>query len=66
MVGQYREQLDVMMQREVSRADFLKFTGIAILGLIGIAGFFKNLNGLMPPKTNDNKSRGYGRSAYGR
>ena len=65
MVGQYREQLDVMMQREVSRADFLKFTGIAILGLIGVVGFFKNLNGLMAPHKTD-KSEGYGRSVYGR
>ena len=65
MVGQYREQLDVMMQREVSRADFLKFTGIAILGLIGVVGFFKNLNGLMTPHKTD-KSGGYGRSVYGR
>lgn len=65
MVGQYKEQLDVMMQQEVSRADFLKFTGIALLGLVGVVGFFKNLNGLMNPRTPD-KSGGYGRSVYGR
>ena len=65
MVGQYKKDLDAMMQREISRADFLKFTGVAILGLIGAVGFFKNLNGLMTPHKPE-RSRGYGRSAYGR
>ena len=69
MVNQYKRQLDTVMQREVSRGEFLKFIGIALLGLIGIAGFLKNLHEIVPAQTatkSQLSSTGYGRSAYGR
>lgn len=69
MVSQYEKQLDNLMRREVSRGDFLKFMGIALLGVIGVTGFFKNLQKAMLPEAagkNRSVAAGYGRSAYGR
>ncbi len=68
MVDHYRQQLDNMMQREITRADFLKFMGIALLGLFGVIGFLKNLHEIVPAqKTAKHRiAAGYGHSAYGR
>lgn len=68
MVPQYKEQLDSIMQREVNRGEFLKIIGITLLGLIGVVGFFRNLNETLPASTAAKKqlAGGYGRSAYGR
>lgn len=68
MVPQYKQQLDSMMQREVSRGEFLKFIGIALLGFVGVIGFLKNLHEIVPAQTVAKKQSagGYGRSVYGR
>jgi hypothetical protein len=69
MGDQYRQRLDDMMQREVSRGEFLKFVGIAMLSFVGIVGFLKNLHEIVPDNNASKKqlaSAGYGRSAYGR
>ncbi len=69
MIDNYRQQLDNMMQREITRADFLKFVGIALLGLFGVIGFLKNLREIAPAQTtakNRSVGAGYGNSAYGR
>lgn len=67
MVDQYKKQLDGIMQREVSRGEFLKYIGVSLLGVIGVVGFFKNLHEVMPPQpANKPAPGGYGRSAYGR
>ena len=69
MVEQYKQQLDSMMQREVSRGEFLKYIGIGLLGFIGVIGFLKNLHEVVPPHSSNKNhlsSAGYGRSAYGR
>lgn len=69
MVNQYKQQLDGIMQREISRGEFLKLVGVALLGFIGVIGFFKNLHEIMPaqaPSKNHSAPGGYGRSAYGR
>lgn len=67
MVEQYKQQLDGIMQREVSRGEFLKFMGVALLGLTGIVGMLRNLHETLPPHTaNKNLPVGYGRSPYGR
>lgn len=69
MVPQYKQQLDSMMSHELSRGEFLKFMGLALLGFIGVIGFFKNLFQIMPAHTAAKKQlapSGYGRSAYGR
>ncbi len=67
MVDQYKQQLDSVMQREVSRFEFLQFVGVAFLGVVGIAGFFKHLHHAVPDKNAKAQSPlGYGRSKYGR
>ena len=58
------------MQRQVSRGDFLKYIGVAFLGVIGVVGFLKNLHEIVPGKDNTSNQvsggAGYGRSPYGR
>ena len=69
MIDQYKQQLDSMMKREVSRGEFLKTIGIALVGLIGVTSFLKNLHEAVPASTarkNHPASGGYGRSVYGR
>ena len=69
MINQYKQQLDSVMQHEVSRFEFLKLVGIALLGLVGVVGFLKNLHEIVPAQTRSKHqvtSGGYGRSAYGR
>lgn len=69
MVDQYKQQLDSVMQRQLSRGEFLKFIGIALLGLVGVIGFLKNLHEAVPARAatkNLPAPVGYGRSVYGR
>lgn len=69
MVNLYKQQLDNVMQREVSRSEFLKLVGVALLGLIGIVGFLKNLHEIVPSQAvakNHSTTGGYGGTAYGR
>lgn len=68
MVDQYKNQVDGIMQREVSRVDFLKYVGVAFLGIVGVVGFIKNLHEVVPAHSSEKKhtSSGYGGSAYGR
>ena len=69
MLDQYKQQLDSMMKREVSRSEFLQIIGVALFGLIGVTGFLKNLHESIPAPTtgkNHPASGGYGRSVYGR
>ena len=70
MVGQYKQQVDNIMQREVSRGEFLKYIGIAFLGIVGFVGFLKNLHDVVPANNGGgDKSAGgsgYGGSPYGR
>ena len=58
------QKLDQIMETEVSRAEFIRYIGIALLGMVGVVGFVKNLHQLMPGR--NKVSRGYGRSSYGR
>jgi len=67
MPNQYQQQIDDMLQREISRSEFLKFSGVTILGLIGVTSFLKNLHESIPGSTiNKRVGKGYGRSPYGR
>ena len=68
MVSQYKKQFDSMMQREINRGEFIKFMGIALLGVFGVVGFLKNLHEVAPSQTTHKKRvahSGYGQSAYG-
>lgn len=61
-------KVDELMQQEVSRKDFLRYVGIALLSLIGVATMMQNLQ----KSLNDHGSpsqktaTGYGASVYGR
>lgn len=69
MFENYRQQLDVMMQREITRTQFLKFIGVALLGLFGVIGFIKNLHEVVPAQRAAKRApvaANYGRRAYGR
>jgi hypothetical protein len=69
MFGHYKQQIDNMMQREINRGEFLKFLGIAMLGLFGVTGFIKNLHETIPAHSSAKKqymASGYGQSPYGR
>ena len=68
MVDQYKQQVDGIMQREVSRGEFLTYVGVAMLSLVGVFGFIKNLHDIVPAHPNNKQiaAGGYGRSPYGR
>ena len=62
-----------LMEQEVSRKEFLRYIGIAILSVVGITNLIKNLSQplQLPVQTktiekNSQLSGGYGISAYGR
>ncbi len=62
-------KVQTLLQQEVSRKEFLRYTAIAILSFIGVTNFLKNINQplqLVSSKSSSNKSSGYGMSAYGR
>ena len=68
MSNQYVKQIDNILKQEVDRAQFIKYTGAALLGMMGITSFIKNLHkSVQPsPKAITNRTAGYGKSAYGR
>lgn len=56
-----------LLQKEVSRKEFLKYIGVAILGVIGITQLLNNLQKSLAPKQIEHKQpTGYGASPYGR
>ncbi len=65
------KHIQELMEREVSRQEFLRYVGVAFLSIIGVSNLIKNLNQplhlpVAAPKQLDNKLPGYGMSAYGR
>lgn len=59
-----KQQLDAIMQKEVSRKEFLGMSGLAVASVLGLGSILKLVNGqgLFSSKA----SRGYGSSPYGR
>ena len=59
-----KQQLDALMQKEVSRKEFLGMSGLAVASVFGLGSMIKLLNGqsMLSSKAN----RGYGSSPYGR
>lgn len=69
MKDQYLKQVDNILKHEVTRAEFLKYTGVALLGIMGVTSFIKNLHKSVKPKaigSTASRTVGYGKSAYGR
>ena len=58
------QQVSVLMQREVTRKEFLGMSGLAIASILGVGSIYKLVSGksvLARPASN-----GYGASSYGR
>jgi hypothetical protein len=56
-----------LLYQEVSRKEFLRYIGIALLSVIGVASMIQNLSGTInSPTQNNNQTSGYGTSVYGR
>lgn len=61
-------KIQELMQQEISRKEFLRYIGIALLGMAGVTAFLQNLSGSFnqPKQVEQKKGSGYGYSAYGR
>ncbi|QQS20251.1 hypothetical protein IPL85_02265 [Candidatus Saccharibacteria bacterium] len=59
-----KQQIDAIMQREVSRKEFLGMSGLAVASIFGLGSILKLANGqgLFANKA----SRGYGSTPYGK
>lgn len=68
MNEKYLEKVDNILKHEVTRAEFIKYIGVALLGMMGISSFIKNLHKNVKPNIGSTagKAVGYGKSAYGR
>ncbi len=58
-----------LLQKEVSRKEFLRYVGAAILGVIGITQILNNLQKSLAPQKkieSSEKTAGYGATPYGR
>jgi hypothetical protein len=61
-------QMDGLMRVQLSRAEFLQYIGVVLLGVVGVTGLVKNLRRSLPGRTQTSKSMAssYGRGAYGK
>ncbi|MDB5184779.1 MAG: hypothetical protein JWN38_587 [Candidatus Saccharibacteria bacterium] len=63
--------LDQLLQKEISRKEFLRLAGVGVLGLTGVTGLLQNLQKFNtgssqgPHKQIHSTNRSYGASAYG-
>lgn len=58
--------IDEFMKQEVSRKDFLRYVGVALLSMVGIANALKSLQTNVEGSHKDSAGAGYGVSAYGK
>jgi len=61
------QNINKLMEQEINRKEFLRYIGIAVLGLIGVTTMMSNLNKALSGKSTKTRavSSGYGGSAYG-
>lgn len=61
-------QLDDLMRVQMNRGEFLRYMGVALLGVVGITGLLKNLHHAIPKHAQPirNLAAGYGHGGYGR
>ncbi len=60
-----KAQLDELLNREMSRKEFLQHVGSGLLVLFGISGLLKALTQQQPKIGRQTNNMGYGSSAYG-
>ena len=67
MANQYQQQLDNIMKHQVSRSEFIKYIGVAALGIVGVTSFLRNLHESVRPSTSRPAQQlsDYGMSNYG-
>lgn len=67
MANQYQQQLDNVMRHQLSRGEFIKYIGVAVLGVVGVTSFLKNLHENVRPagKHSARQLSDYGMSNYG-
>lgn len=70
MDGEHKNVIDKLMNKPMSRKDFLAHVGVAMVGLIGVSAAIKNLSELSKKPTGkavpDSKvKRGFGGGSYG-
>ncbi|HLA49169.1 MAG TPA: hypothetical protein VJY84_01330 [Candidatus Saccharimonadales bacterium] len=62
-----KDNLDHIMNSEVNRAEFMRYIGVAMLSMIGVVAFVRNLHSLVPARNGKKRAiSGYGGNAYGR
>jgi hypothetical protein len=54
------------MKKEISRAEFIRYLGLVLLGLVGITGFLRNLHEIPFPGAEKQIASGFGKGLYGR
>jgi hypothetical protein len=53
--------LTILMEKEMSRKEFLLYTGLILLAVTGVSGVWKNLSTVI----NGKKQKGFGSGPYG-
>ena len=63
-----KQQLSTIMQKEVSRKQFLGMSGLAVASVFGLGGVLKIFSGqsLLGNNSGSGSGSGYGGSPYGR
>lgn len=59
-----KDQLQTLLEKEMSRKEFLQHVGAALLVLFGVSGLISSLTG-RPTQTQQTQDMGYGSSVYG-
>lgn len=63
------KNLQSLLKKDMTRKEFLQTAGAAILGIVGLTAFLKNLDKFAGNQTktlSNSKKTGYGSSPYGR
>ncbi|MDZ7786478.1 MAG: hypothetical protein U5L95_05155 [Candidatus Saccharibacteria bacterium] len=57
-----------LLERDMTRKEFLQYLGMGLLGIVGVSSIANNLqkSGFVHRQTSEKPAAGYGMSAYGR
>ncbi len=61
-------KIQELLQEEISRKEFLRYIGVALLSMVGVASFLQSLASNFSKKhvtTIEHKQAGYGATPYG-
>ncbi len=62
------DQIQEVLEKDMTRGEFLRYVGIAMLSIIGVSSIAQNVNKAIVVHKNGSakNANGYGMSAYGR